>query len=140
MENDDVNNIIDRMMKAAGVKNQSRLAAYINKERSIINGWRKREFVPDDWIEMVALKTGYRKEWIKTGEGEEREQLHIVKESTASFIPGLHFDGLPLSHQEKNELSILRWLEKNKPEIRQRIADEIVEMYILGVRELTKGE
>ena len=131
--------IINRMVIAAGVKNPSTLAVFLKKDRSIINGWKKRDNVPSEWVEMVSLKTGYSENWIKTGEGEKYETNYtggINQEKTATFIPGLQHDPAPLKQREKNELMILRWLEKNNPEIRNRIADEIVEMYILGVKSI----
>jgi len=130
--------IIDRMMEAAGVKNHAQLSNFLNKTRAMVNGWKNGE-IPPMWFETVALKTGFSENWIKTGEGEKYETNYtggINQEKTATFIPGLQHDPAPLKQREKNELMILRWLEKNNPDIRNRIADEIVEMYILGVKSI----
>ncbi len=70
-----VDEIINRMITAAGAKNPSKLAEYLGKDRSAVNGWKKRGTVPKEWIELISLKTGYRKEWIKTGEGEKRSRV-----------------------------------------------------------------
>ena len=106
----------------------------------MVNRWKHRGSVSNDAIELVSLKTGYREHWIKTGEGEEKENdqkiIQAVNESTATFVPGLQFDGAPLTKREKNELSILRYLEKNRSDLRQRISDEMLEIYILSIREI----
>ncbi len=70
-----INSIIARMQQAANVQNPSQLAEFIGKSRSIYAGWKERNNVPNTVIELVALKTGYRKEWIKTGEGEKRSRV-----------------------------------------------------------------
>ena len=132
--------IINRMIEAADVKNPAKLAVFIDKDRSTISNWKKNNIYPGDAIKIVSLKTGYSEHWIKTGEGEPKETnqelIQTINESTDSFVPGLQFDGAPLSKREKNELSILRYLEKNKSDLRQHISDEILEIYILAIREI----
>ena len=130
-----IDEIINRMVAAAGVNNQAQLAAYINKHRSTVSGWKARQTVPDDMIEIVALKSGVRFEWIKTGEGEMKSNLVVESPATDHAI-----DGCPLSSREKNEVTILRWLEQHQPDTRDWIADEIVEYYILGVKEREKED
>ena len=134
----DIDQIIVRMINAAGVKNPAQLTTFLGKSRSMVNGWKNRGEISKDIIELVSLKTGYRKEWLLTGELPEkqvREVVPTVQEEFGTFVPGVRFDNAPLSKREKNELSILRWLEANKPIYRQRISDEITEIYILATTE-----
>lgn len=135
-----IDDIINRMIKAAGVKNASKLAEFIEKDRSTISGWRARGSVPDDMINIVALKTGVRADWLKTGDPPERAApLFQIREQQPDFIPGLQYDGAPLTRREQNEITIMRWLDQHHPDIRNRLSDEIVEMFRLAVFEKNGG-
>jgi hypothetical protein len=128
----EINSIIDRMIVAAGVQNPSQLSDFIMKSRSVFDGWRKRGTVPKTVIELVSLKTGYTKHWLLTGEPPEKEAtfnaVMMVREDHEGFSPGT----TTLTKQEKNELTMLRYLAKHHPEYRQRLSDEIQEIYILA--------
>jgi len=127
----EINLIIDRMLTASGAQNPSQLSEFIMKSRSVFDGWRKRGSVPKTVMEMVSLKTGYTKHWLITGEPPEKinHDPPTVRDPAANYGSG---ETTTLTKQEKNELTMLRYLAEHHPQYRQRLADEIQEIYILA--------
>ncbi len=133
MNNNDIKEIINRIFVATGTTNESQICDYLGKKsRGVVWGWKSRGKIPDSIINLISFKTGYRKEWLLTGELPEKEPtdnaLMMVRESGDNYAPGTTM----LTKQEKNELTMLRYLAKHHPKYRQRLSDEIQEIYILA--------
>lgn len=59
----------------------------------------------------------------------------MVEETAAAYRQGLEIEGKPLTPREINELKMLRWLEEKHPERRQRISDQLTEIFIAAKAE-----
>lgn len=73
--------IIDRLLEAMGYTTLAALANFLAVEPSVINRAIRDERVPPLWIFRVAYETGYRAEWIETGQG---AKMHAARVSIAA--------------------------------------------------------
>lgn len=85
----DIINTIERMMFAAGCKSESQLMEFIGNKRGASTRWKDRKKIPEKAVDLVVLKTEFKKKWIETGEGPMREEpperLPMVNESLPNY-------------------------------------------------------
>ena len=62
--------MINRMVSACGVKNASQLAEVLDISPSAASQWKRREKIPEGIAARVARISGVSLEWIISGEGE----------------------------------------------------------------------
>ena len=60
---------IDRLITSLSVNNDSDLARYLDKGRSVVGSWRARKQVPMPVLKQAAEDKGVSLEWLLTGEG-----------------------------------------------------------------------
>lgn len=65
---------MNRLMLAAGVKNDSELARALGITPQSIGPARKKFQVPSSWVERIAESTGYSSDWIYFGRGNMKPQ------------------------------------------------------------------
>ncbi|HCG05539.1 MAG TPA: helix-turn-helix transcriptional regulator [Desulfovibrio sp.] len=81
--------IFERLMKAAGVRNDSELARALGITPQSVNGARKRGEVPPAWVQSYAERTGTSSDWLFFGRGPMRveEQAQAAPAGKSAFGP-----------------------------------------------------
>ena len=145
-------------MKVLGVPTLAALARYFDIAPQAINAAIRQRRVPEAWIYKVALETGRRVEWLKTGYGAERAgtddvapsdeaglvaQLHsFVRETDAEYASTMMQQLASLDGTEREALQrFLRGL-KNDPETRRHLIGQmkIIERALDGREERAEDQ
>ena len=80
-----VGEIIDRLRLASGASSLAALARAINVKPQNVNQAIRLGSVPEAWLYKVAYTSGYRVEWLRTGEEPQKLNEMLVAETQAPY-------------------------------------------------------
>lgn len=120
--------VLDRLIPALGLKNDSELAKRLDTAPSTISSWRKRDSVPFAICATFAQERGWSLDWLMFGEGE------MYKSVQAS-------NAVPENQRERALLELFRALGEDQQREIQGLADDKKRLMELELRleELERG-
>lgn len=119
----EINDVIQRMISACGVKNSSQLAEVLGLSQSATSQWKRRKIIPEGIAAKVATLTGTNLQWILSGDGE-----RFSSENNLPHVTGLDSD-LLRQIIESIEIALIELEIQLKP---SKKADLIVTLYAMS--------
>jgi hypothetical protein len=136
--------IIERMIKASGEKNMTKMLKLMGFSHGAGSTWKKRGEIPDGSIAKVAESTGVYFKWLKTGRGEMRPHQEAIEgecldpELARMVMAELQgSQGTTPLQLTTEEAAILEMIRDLPEEDRKRVKYEIMTAWVVCRREGT---
>jgi len=100
--------VLGRVSKVLGAKNDTQLSEIIGKPRSTLSSWKIRKKIPYELCESVAKDYGVRLEWLLSGTGNLKEPVSKGENKASHTTMKMNqlFEELT-SEQKKEILSVV---------------------------------